>query len=188
MALRLSSILAGGEPTNPRPAWSGARSQIPLLALSTENREVVLVVTKHGETAARIQDTPPARDAEENQRTHVSALRWHPQQDTLFVGWTSGRMSWWDHRNTTNRSEDIPEEGSIKVIDLPHSAAITDIAISPDGELCVSIESSGIAVVSSVGMNGSAEMILSPSCEYHQQEEIQFVSFLVDQRVSPHTY
>ncbi|KYK68026.1 hypothetical protein TGPRC2_215180 [Toxoplasma gondii TgCatPRC2] len=60
------------------------------------------------------------------------------QQDTLFIGWTSGRISWWDHRNATNRSEDIPEEGSIKVIDLPHSTAITHIAISPKGELCVS--------------------------------------------------
>nr|PIL99199.1 hypothetical protein TGCOUG_215180 [Toxoplasma gondii COUG] len=177
MSLRLSSILAGGEPTNPRPAWSGARSQIPLLAVSTENREVVLVVTKHGETAAHIQNTPSARDGEENQRAHVSALRWHPQQDTLFIGWTSGRISWWDHRNATNRSEDIPEEGSIKVIDLPHSTAITHIAISPKGELCVSIESSGTAVVSSVGTDGSAEMILSPSCEYHQQEEILFSGF-----------
>nr|CEL69508.1 TPA: tetratricopeptide repeat-containing protein [Neospora caninum Liverpool] len=178
MSLRLSAILARGGPATPEPTWSGARSQMPLLALSTENRQQVQVVTKHGETVACIQHAPSTRDGEAHQLAHVSAIRWHPQHTTLFVGWTSGRISRWNHRSvTTNSSEDIAEEGSVQFIDLPHSAAITNIAISTKGQLCVSTDSSGGAVVSSLEEDNCAGKILSPICEYHQHEGIRFSAF-----------
>ena len=93
-----------------------------ILALSSRSGKVILVnATNVDETITLISD----------RKRPVNAIRFHPSEDVLAIGFEDGLVSLYDISNGMSRVR--------KVMDLPgHSSGISDIAFNKDGNYLAS--------------------------------------------------